>query len=1028
MNTEYYIERSRTLNLSQDYEFLRAAGQEYIEKLSHTLWTDYNAHDPGITIMEVLCYAITELGYRTDFPIEDLLADTDGQIKNETFFTAKNILTNAPLTTLDYRKLLIDIVGVNNAWIIHHQAALNVNGYYRPLENEVPIYVNPKEDKLSLSTPDRFGNPLNKLPIRGLNKVVVELSDDLKLGQLNEVAMDYSWMEDDRFVAVTIVPDFDSWEDPKTALFQRMNTPGKIQILAVVEVNDKGEVENEEENKKKVKITVVRASNNTQSLTFFITPYDLSELALVKEHFERERPIAENINQFKLKKEKVTAIYGQIENQLQENRNLTEDWLCIDTVTNVAIGVCADIELTNDADAEEMLAKIQQTIDELFNPPIRFYTLPQLLEEGQTTPEIFNGPSLIHGFLKDEEVAGVDLPDCIHASDIIAALMALEGIKAVNNVLLTAYNKQGKPIENLSSKPWCLQLNGEQRPVFELKKSKLLFFRDGIPFLIPERGMLEFSQGVYYLKTQNNDYKLQDITNDLPVPMGTHYELATYDSIQEDFPLTYGIGEGHLSDKAPAVRKAQAKQLKGYLQHFDQLLGDFFNQLYHSKHLFDTKSLFEDPDVDKTYFAKYIENIPGVTTTFFSEEIYALGLKNLIEKGEHPTDRSLYESEETFYDRKNRMMDHLMARFGESFNDYVFMNYKIQQEAKGLAEFSIQDQEIIDDKKRFLRRYPELSYGRGLGINYLQEEITEPTYSWGFKKRGGYEKRVAGLLGINQTPLEALVDTDPKNTWTYPIAIDDLEELSFNLMNVPGLNQAEKWELAQRLINNVTSYRIFSFTHTYIYFVQKDGKKIARFNKKFENYEAASNFIPKLYQAINTKLENFYCLEHTMLRPLFDDTLTDADLLTVCLQDDCDSESGNDPYSFKATVVLPGWLARFRNRYFRAYAERIFRQEAPAHTLIKVCWVGIDDMVAFQEVYQKWIIAYRKLRTKYCSQILTDTDKKNYNKALSALVAEVKELNTIYDEGTLYDCSESELDNPILLNNSSLGTLQNIPS
>jgi hypothetical protein len=1016
MNTEYYIERSRTLNLSQDYEYLRAAGQEYIEKLSHTLWTDFNTHDPGITIMEVLCYAITELGYRADFPIEDLLADTDGQIKNETFFTAKTILTNAPLTTLDYRKLLIDIAGVNNAWIIHHQAEVDMNGYQLPLENEVPIYVNPKEDKLSLSTPDRFGNPLNKLPIRGLNKVVVELSDDLELGQLNEVAMDYSWMKEERFVAVTITPDFNTWEHPKTNLFQGMNTPGKIEISEVLQLENV------------VQITVVRASNNAQSLTFFIEPYDPAELELVKAHFENEMPIAGNIDRFKQKKEKITAIYAQIEDRLQENRNLTEDWLCIDTVTNVAIGVCADIALTNDADAEEMLANIQQTIDELFNPPIRFYTLPQLLEKGKTTPEIFNGPSLKHGFLKDEEVAAAGLPDCIHASDIIAALMALEGVKAVNNVLLTAYNEQGKPIENLTSKPWCLQLNGQQRPVFELKKSKLLFFRDGIPFLIPERGMLEFSEGVYYLKTQNNDFKLQDVTNDLPVPTGTYYQLDSYDSIQEDFPLTYGIGEGHLSDKAPATRKAQAKQLKGYLQHFDQLLGDFFNQLHHSKHLFDTKSLFEDLELDKTYFTKYIENIPGVEATFFSEEVYASGFKNLVEQGEHSTDRSLYESKETFYYRKNRIMDHLMARFGESFGDYVFMNYKIQQEAKGLAEFSIQNQEIVEDKKRFLRRYPELSYGRGLGINYLQEVVAESEYPWGLKKRVGYEQRIAGLLGINQIPLEAIVDTNPKNTWSYPIAIDDLDELSFNLMNVPSLSQTEKWELAQLLINNITSYRIFTFTHTYIYFVQKDGKKIARFNKKFESYEAASSFIPKLYQAINTRLENFYCLEHILLRPLFDDTLVDADLLTVCLQDDCDSEAGNDPYSFKATVILPGWLARFRNRYFRDYAERIFRQEAPAHTLIKVCWVGIDDMVAFQDVYQKWIIAYRKLRTKYCSQVITDTDKKNYNKALSALVAQVKELNTIYDEGTLYDCKESELDNPIILNNSSLGTLQNIPS
>jgi hypothetical protein len=168
-------------------------------------------------------------------------------------------------------------------------------------------------------------------------------------------------------------------------------------------------------------------------------------------------------------------------------------------------------------------------------------------------------------------------------------------------------------------------------------------------------------------------------------------------------------------------------------------------------------------------------------------------------------------------------------------------------------------------------------------------------------------------------------------------------------------------------------------------------------------------------------------LEHILLRPLFlDENISDEDLLTVCLNDDCFSESHEDPYSFKATLVLPGWLARFRNRYFRAYAEDICRQEAPAHCMLKICWVGREDMIAFQKSYQKWIKAYQKLKLKYCSANLSKTQKKQYNLALSELISALKALNTIYDPGTLYDCKESELDNPIVLNNSSLGTLKNI--
>src|SRR6187455_3778431 len=112
---------------SQDYELLRKEGLKHIEDLAHDLWTDYNTHDPGITTLEAVCYAITELGYRTGFDIKDLLIKKDSGLidDKQVLFTAKNILTNNPLTINDYRKLLIDINGVHNAWLIADDKRLN---------------------------------------------------------------------------------------------------------------------------------------------------------------------------------------------------------------------------------------------------------------------------------------------------------------------------------------------------------------------------------------------------------------------------------------------------------------------------------------------------------------------------------------------------------------------------------------------------------------------------------------------------------------------------------------------------------------------------------------------------------------------------------------------------------------------------------------------------------------------------------------------------------------------------------------
>src|SRR6478736_3548608 len=77
-----------------DQAQLYALGLEHVRRLSRRIWTDHNAHDPGITTLELLCYALTELAYRGQFAIEDLLAsDVDNALcMAEQFFSARQIL------------------------------------------------------------------------------------------------------------------------------------------------------------------------------------------------------------------------------------------------------------------------------------------------------------------------------------------------------------------------------------------------------------------------------------------------------------------------------------------------------------------------------------------------------------------------------------------------------------------------------------------------------------------------------------------------------------------------------------------------------------------------------------------------------------------------------------------------------------------------------------------------------------------------------------------------------------------------
>ena len=99
-----------------NYADLREKAIGMIQQLAGDRWTDHNIHDPGITILEQLCYALTDLSYRTGFSIPDLMAQGGDDTWPESFFP-EAMLSSGPIRLEDWRKLLIDVEGVRDAWI-----------------------------------------------------------------------------------------------------------------------------------------------------------------------------------------------------------------------------------------------------------------------------------------------------------------------------------------------------------------------------------------------------------------------------------------------------------------------------------------------------------------------------------------------------------------------------------------------------------------------------------------------------------------------------------------------------------------------------------------------------------------------------------------------------------------------------------------------------------------------------------------------------------------------------------------------
>jgi hypothetical protein len=73
-----------------------------------------------------------------------------------------------------------------------------------------------------------------------------------------------------------------------------------------------------------------------------------------------------------------------------------------------------------------------------------------------------------------------------------------------------------------------------------------------------------------------------------------------------------------------------------------------------------------------------------------------------------------------------------------------------------------------------------------------------------------------------------------------------------------------------------------------------------------------------------------------------------------CQANPCDNDE--DPYSFRATIILPCWPKRFRDLTYRNFVEKTIQAEFPAHVAPRIEWVGISQMQRFEKVYKDWLL------------------------------------------------------------------------
>ena len=733
---------------SMDYALLREEGLRHIQELAGKIWTNENESDTGITILEMLAYAITDLGYRTNYNIRDILAtETPEDIKN--FFAAKEIMPNYPVTFNDYRKLLIDVevpigdpacesVGVKNAWIECS------NG------NEIPFYLDALNQTLSYTQPAKN---VERTHPAVLYNVLLEFGSCELLGDLNANTLSKK-ITINGITGPGSITDLNGTIVEFEVEFPRWDTPGI----------DWDNLEDIKKNIKKIDLKFSRMPDiyavttsgvftapgptqgdlwMTMTRNFIVNGPAATEIAdRINEVIYFVDPItlvgSGMVTTYQLKVQTIFRILEQVKATLMEHRNLGEDFFSYNAIKVDEIALCCEVEITNNADVEEVHAQIMYQVEQFLDPTIFFYSLSEMYGKGLTTDQIFEGPLLSHGFIDDKELTKADRRATIHVSDLISIIMDIPGVIAIRKIQIA-----GVPLDNDDNIPvetvrWCLAIPIDKNyvPRLSVTDSKLLFYKDNLPYRAnADEAQLLLDE----LEANDRPQKLFNPSQDIPIEEGEFKDIENYFSIQEEFPLVFGTQSAGLPATASVERQAQAKQLKGYLLFYEQLLADFLSQLFHVKDLFsmnDGKDSEGDPIINKTYFSQSLINLVPDATPLY---VTPLGNAERLQ--------AMVEDETTFLQRRSRVLEHLMARFAESFNDYAMIEYKVDG-PKAPAE-------IIEDKLAFLNNYPLISSARDTGFNYL-----DPCELWHIDNISGLERRVSYLNGVDKPVASMLAFTD----------------------------------------------------------------------------------------------------------------------------------------------------------------------------------------------------------------------------------------------------------------------------
>ena len=641
-------------------------------------------------------------------------------------------------------------------------------------------------------------------------------------------------------------------------------------------------------------------------------------------------------------------------------RNLCEDLDDVRVLSEVDYSPKARVDIEEHANPAEVLARIYYECRKKIAAGIEFRRFDQVLSQGKSPEEAFRGPFTLCGVIAKDN--GPSLQK-LSELDLFALIKDVDGVE---NATVEPADPDPRGDTGAVLRLRLPDIDARRNPLADISgRLDVKVFRGGGQKPMPVSWhdfMMSYKQQHFAERIIRRDDALKEIVAILPRPQGRIRNIEEYSSVQYQFPGIYGVGSRGVPAYAGPGRQAWALQLKGYLLLFDQHMADYLAMLGNLRRLFSTveprpravAGVSDQPDRKReTYFCQVLgdDAFPGIAR-FYPR--YAEGaLKKLLSDYNHN-------------DRTRRLLDYLLALYGESFRDDSLRTpasaRSAQTEGAALDAKTAEDDAILDEKYAWLRDIEAVTRDRAAAADYTRD--------FG-ESRSGLEARLSRLLGFEKNnhitgecvrviehillrPTGQTRKDVPADFYRFRISV------LFPAWPEPCRDENFK-RLAEEMVRSSCPAHIFAEVHWI------DRERMQVFDGLYRTWweldkrepaaqaDAANALIEFLCQIGRRELgrmeealselrglesspvtgETYRLIEHTLLRPTATETHKDVPA---------------NFYPFRIAVLFP----ECGNRRLMNDAEEAVHANCPAHLHADIYWLRPDEMARFDRLHRYW--------------------------------------------------------------------------